>query len=182
MSEGPAVHAPKTETFDLDARTNTDPKGFVRPVDEYRVTSDGLYLARPADHPRFSYVESWLLPRLGLRITDFHFTPGNEAAQEFYVDIVEVGVPEGGGDLSGAAGAWTTRDLYLDVICAAGSFTEVLDADEFAQAIAAGLLDERTAENALTSAFAASTGIAAHGHDLRGWLASLGIRLDWRRR
>ena len=41
------MHPPKHETFDLHARTNTDPKGIVRAVDDYIVHPWGLYLARP---------------------------------------------------------------------------------------------------------------------------------------
>ena len=40
------MHPPKHETFDLAGRTNTDPKGFVRAVDEYRLCPWGLYMAR----------------------------------------------------------------------------------------------------------------------------------------
>ena len=63
-----AVHPPKQETFDLVGYTNTDPKGIVRAVDEYLVTPWGLYMARPTPgRTQFHYLESWLLPSLGLR-------------------------------------------------------------------------------------------------------------------
>ncbi|MGH3838428.1 MAG: DUF402 domain-containing protein, partial [Pseudonocardiaceae bacterium] len=66
----PHIHPPKVELFDLDAMTNTDPKGVVRTVREYRVEPFGLYLARDViDHPSICALESWLLPELGLRIT-----------------------------------------------------------------------------------------------------------------
>ena len=70
------MHPPKRETFDLVARSNTDPKGIVRAVDEYAVHPWGLYLARPTPgRAQFHYLESWLLPSLGLRATIFHFNP-----------------------------------------------------------------------------------------------------------
>src|SRR5680860_434709 len=69
----PAVHPPKVELFDISERTNTDPKGFVRPVDVYLRRPWGLYMARPADHRQFHYLESWLLPSVGLRASIFHF-------------------------------------------------------------------------------------------------------------
>lgn len=169
------VHPPKTETFDVTAGTNTDPKGILRPVDVFRETEHGLYMAREADHPRFDYIESWLLPTLDLRITDFHFTPGHEKEQEFYVDVMTIDRPTAGA-------AWTTLDLYLDIICQSGAFTEVLDGDELALAIAQGLLDADLAGRAMETAFGAATGIAAHGHDLSAWLRSNGISLEWLRR
>ena len=61
--ERPHIHRPKVETFDIAARTNVDPKGFVRPVEHYREEPWGLYMARHADHPRFHYLESWIIPR-----------------------------------------------------------------------------------------------------------------------
>src|SRR5690606_10153043 len=62
------IHPPKHETFDLSARTNTDPKGIVRAVDEYRLMPWGLYMARPTPgRAQFHYLETWLLPSLGLR-------------------------------------------------------------------------------------------------------------------
>src|SRR2546423_440342 len=73
------MHPPKHETFDLRARTNTDPKGIVRAVDEYVVRPWGLYLARPTPgRAQFHYLESWLIPSLGLRATVFHYNPGHE--------------------------------------------------------------------------------------------------------
>ncbi|MGB2721702.1 MAG: DUF402 domain-containing protein, partial [Rhodococcus sp. (in: high G+C Gram-positive bacteria)] len=83
------VHAPKHETFDLVAKTNVDPKGFVRVVDEYRVEPWGLYMARPSDHAHFDYLESWLLPALGLRASVFHYLPAHARDQDYYVDIGE---------------------------------------------------------------------------------------------
>lgn len=170
------AHPTKRESFDVRGRTNTDPKGFVRPVDVFRETEDGLYMAREADHPRFSYVESWLLPALDLRITDFHFTPGHEQEQEFYVDVMTIDRP------AGPAEPWRTRDLYLDIVCRTGGFTEVLDADELTLAVAEEYLDAETAGRALDTAFATATGIASHGHSLCEWLGSIGVRLEWLRR
>ena len=84
------MHPPKHETFDLRARTNTDPKGIVRAVDEYAVQPWGLYLARPTPgRAQFHYLESWLLPSLGLRATIFHFNPGHERDQDYYLDVGE---------------------------------------------------------------------------------------------
>ncbi len=82
------IHPPKHETFDLVARTNTDPKGIVRAVDVYTVKPWGLYMARPTPgRAQFHYLESWLLPALGLRATVFHFNPGHERDQDFYLDV-----------------------------------------------------------------------------------------------
>lgn len=166
------MHPPKRETFDLLARTNTDPKGIVRDVEEYRLEPWGLYMARPAPgRPQFHYLESWLLPDLGLRASVFHFNSGYERDQDFYLDI---------GRITAGPDQWESEDHYVDLVVRTGVGTEVTDVDELLTAHDAGLLDGPTAESALRTAFSAVAGLAAHGHDLNAWLASTGVRLTWR--
>ena len=166
-----ALHPPKTETFDVAARSNVDPKGFRRPVDLYRETPAGLYMARPmVDHPTIRYVRSWLLPALGLRVTDFTWHPGHERRQDFYLDV---------GDVHPGARCWTTEDHYLDLVVHTGADTEVIDVDEYVEAVAAGLLPQPAAERAFATAVGTHGGLAAHGHDLDAWLATRGVHLDW---
>ncbi|MDG3012103.1 DUF402 domain-containing protein [Rhodococcus sp. D2-41] len=167
----PAVHPPKHETFDLVAMTNTDPKGFVRPVERYDRRPWGLYMARTADHPRFDYLESWLLPELGLRATIFHFTAGHEQDQDHYLDV---------GEFTDGGAVWTSVDHYLDLVVRTGRDTRLLDVDELLDARVAGLLDGPVAEAAVHRAAAAIDGLAAHGHDLGRWLDSLGMPISWR--
>lgn len=168
------IHAPKREVFDVPGRTNTDPKGFVRPVDVFRQTEAGLYMARPADHTKFHYIESWLLPRLNIRVTDYHFTPGKELDQDFYIDIMTF-------SRSADANVWRTLDLYLDVTCKSGDYTQVHDADEIALAAAAGVVTPNDAELALQTTFNTCIALATHQHDLNAWLQSEGYDLGWSR-
>ncbi|MBO0855643.1 MAG: DUF402 domain-containing protein, partial [Nocardia sp.] len=114
MTQGHTVdlHRPKVEYFDLAASTNTDPKGFVRPVETYRLESSGLYMARTADHREFHYLESWLLPEVSLRASIFHFNPGYERDQDLYLDIGDFGPDR--------PDVWKSQDHYLDVILRAG--------------------------------------------------------------
>ncbi|HEY2205678.1 MAG TPA: DUF402 domain-containing protein [Pseudonocardia sp.] len=171
------MHPPKVETFDVYAGTNTDPKGFVRPVDEYRTESFGLYLARPfEEHPRIAGIESWLLPSLGIRVTDWSWRDGHERDQDFYVDIVDI--TRGGPDGS----VWRTEDHYLDIVVRAGHWSTVIDLDEYTEAVAEGLLAPAAAERALATSYRVLAGLAGNGHDLMGWLADLDVPLRWRRR
>jgi predicted RNA-binding protein associated with RNAse of E/G family len=168
------VHPPKTEIFDLADMTNTDPKGFVRRVDEYRIEPFGLFMARPVvGHRRLSYIESWLLPRQGLRVTRQSFHPGAERDYDFYVDVANISVE---GD------RWRTVDHYLDLLVRTGDWVELLDVDELIAAVTEGLLSAGEAEHALQNAYRAVAGIAAHDHDLNRWLAEQGVRLAWRRK
>jgi uncharacterized protein len=165
------VHPPKKEAFDLSDLTNTDPKGFVRPVEHFRVEPWGLYMARHSDHPHFHYLESWLLPELGLRASIFHYHPYHARDQDRYVDI---------GEFTAGERVWRSVDHYLDLVVRTGRDTELLDVDELLAAHASGHLDAATAEQAVMSASRAVDGIATHGHDLDAWLASVGMPVDWR--
>lgn len=168
----PGAHPPKHEFFDVTAMTNTDPKGIVRAVDTYEQQPWGLYMARPTPgRAQFHYLESWLLPSLDVRVSVFHFNPGHERDQDFYVDV---------GCYSRTDGGWTGEDHYLDLVLRTGTDVTVTDVDEFTSAVAQGLLSPDAADRALRAAFAAVDGLARHGYDLGRWLASNGMVLTWR--
>jgi hypothetical protein len=113
------------------------------------------------------------LPELGLRISDWHFTKGNERDQDFYLDIARV---EPGPEV------WRVTDLYLDVVLRTGRDFEVLDTDELLGAMAAGLLDRYSAQEALETNYRTIEALARYGNDLAHWLDDLGIKLSWLRK
>ena len=166
------IHPPKRETFDVGAQTNTDPKGVVRAVDSYVEQPWGLYMARATPGRRqFHYMESWLLPSLGLRATIFHFSPGYERDQDYYLDV---------GRFTRTGSVWHSEDHYLDLVVRSGREVSLTDVDELTTAIAEGRLDTETADQAIRYAFAAVAGLAGHGYDLDRWLAGHGMVLSWR--
>ena len=153
------LHPVKQEIFNTAESINTDPKGFLREVDTFKVTDFGLYMARGANHPKFGYLESWLLPELGLRANIFHFRKGVDERQDYYIDVAEIRVEDN---------IWTTRDLYVDLISVCGEPVTVMDIDELAAATSAGLITADAVE-----------GITRHGDDPMQWLRSKGIELTW---
>lgn len=166
------MHPPKVQTYDVRSGVNTDNKGLVREVTAYHHAPFGLHMSRAiVGRESASWIESWLLPDLGIVVSDWTWKPGHERHQDFYLDIAVV---EPGSDL------WRTTDLYLDVIVKTGEWTEVLDVDEFVEAVATGLVDPPTAEWALHRLTEVTAALAAHGHDLDAWLATRGITLTWR--
>ena len=172
MSDPAHVHPPKRESFDVSAGTNTDNKGIVRAVDDYVVQPWGLYMARPTPgRAQFHYLESWLLPSVGIRANVFHFNPGYERAQDYYLDIADVTAGES---------IWHTEDHYLDLVVYTGAHTELLDADELLEAHRTGLVSTVVAASAIGRAMAAVEGLARHDHDLNAWLAAHGVELSWR--
>jgi predicted RNA-binding protein associated with RNAse of E/G family len=168
------VHPPKISTFDVPGMVNIDTKGCVRPVDVYTETAFGLYMSRPiVDRPTAHWIETWLLPELGIAVSDWWWNPGHERDQDFYLDIATI-TREGE--------RYVLVDHYLDIVVRRHREAQVIDVDEFSEAVADGLVDPRTADTALQAAFRAVAGLAAHGHDLDAWLAGLGMTLTWRER
>jgi uncharacterized protein len=165
------VHPPKIETFDVAAMTNTDPKGIIRAVDEYRLEDFGLYMARPVvGHEDIAYFRTWLIPRLGLRVSKWGWHPGAVRDCDFYIDVVDLETGP----------VWRATDLYLDILVRTGQDQRLLDTDETLAALAAGLIDSAAAERAFLVAFRAVDGIAAAHHDVDAWLAAQGISVSWR--
>jgi len=164
------LHPVKEETFNTTDRINIDPKGHLREVDTYQVTDFGLYMARGANHPKFGYLESWLLPKLGLRANIFHFRDGVDERQDFYFDVADIHVQDG---------VWSTRDLYVDLVSVTGEPIDVQDIDELAAATSAGLITAEDAERAIDTTLTAVEGITRHQDDPMKWLRTLGIELTW---
>ena len=167
------MHPPKRETFDLRARTNTDPKGSVRAVDEYIVRPWGLYLARPTPgRAQFHYLESWLLPSLGLRATVFHFNPGHERDQDLYLDV----------------GEYTARRTRVDLRRTTTSTSSSVPTPGWIWLMSTSywmrcdtvLLTPEAGELAVRRSVAAVDGLARNGYDLNAWLADEGMQLTWR--
>lgn len=176
-STASTLHAPKIETFDVRANINIDPKGFARTVDEYKVISHNcLYLRRGMDHPKFGYLESFLLPDENLRASIYHFRPEVRTEYVRYLDMVSI-------DRS-PDGTWHTKDLYVDILktpAEDGHEAEIVvdDVDELIDAAVAGLVSRKEATDALETAFAARSGIGAHNDDVDAWLRSLGYPIEW---
>ncbi|WP_096444368.1 DUF402 domain-containing protein [Mycobacterium shigaense] len=144
----------------------------MRAVDEYVVRPWGLYLARPTPgRVQFHYLESWLLPPLGLRATVFHYNPGHERDHDYYLDV---------GEYTPGQDIWRSEDHYLDIEVRTGSGAVLADVDELLEAVRHGLLTPKAAEQAVTRAVDAVDGLARNGYDLQRWLQTKGIELHWR--
>ena len=115
--------------------------------------------------------EAWILPGLDLVISRFDPQGRRDRVPPlFYIDMASI---EPGPEV------WTVRDLYLDVIVHADGKPELVDNDEYAEAVLEGHLSADEQRRALLSAERVVNGLFAHGNDLGAWLASLNIHLDW---
>jgi predicted RNA-binding protein associated with RNAse of E/G family len=129
-------------------------------------------LARPTPgRAQFHYLESWLLPALGLRASIFHFNPGHERDQDYYLDV---------GRFTPGPVVWHSEDHYLDLVVRSGRSVELDDVDELLTAVRHGLLSPETGEEAVRSALDAVEGLSRNGYDLDLWLSRNGLDLTWR--
>ncbi|WP_222131268.1 DUF402 domain-containing protein [Pseudonocardia sp. C8] len=164
-----AVHPPKTQVFDPDARAQFDTKGTRREIETLREEEWGLYLSRPiVARPNAWWIESWVIPELGVCLSDWRWRPGHERDQDAYLDIAS---------FTRDGRRIRMTDLYLDLVVHRGRATEVIDVDEYVTAVAQGLLEPALAEYALERSHAVLDGLARHGHDHEAWLAAHGIDL-----
>jgi predicted RNA-binding protein associated with RNAse of E/G family len=144
----------------------------VRAVDVYTVEPWGLYMARPAPgRAQFHYLESWLLPALNLRTTVFHFNPGHERDQDYYLDI---------GQYSPGETVWQAEDHYLDLVVRTGIGADLADVDELLTAVRHRLLSPEAAEQAVQTAVSTMDGLSRNDYDLDRWLSGRGVTLTWR--
>ncbi len=173
-----AAHPVKVERHDTQARIHHTNTGE-RPVDDYREHQHGLYVSRRfVAHPRIAHWQAHLLPGLlegnpaagglGLQLCryDFH----GERAHDFYIDVASI---------SREGHVWTVRDHYLDLLVWDGLCAEIADTDELNAALAAGFVDQQEYAVAVAGAHAVLNGLARHGYDVKLWLASQGLSLDW---
>lgn len=98
-------------------------------IDRVEQIGTCLYFGRPfVDHPSVRYFEAWLLPEHGWQVC--RYTPHAGAHWcDWYVDICRIEMRDG---------AYHVTDLYLDVAVHDGKRYEMLDGDEFGEAIAVG--------------------------------------------
>jgi predicted RNA-binding protein associated with RNAse of E/G family len=106
-----------------------------------------------------------------LRATVFHFNPGHERDQDYYLDV---------GTYTPGPAVWSSEDHYLDLVVRTNVGVELTDVDELLDAVRHGLLTPKVGEQAMRRAVNAVDGLARHGYDLQRWLAAEGMELSWR--
>ncbi len=122
-------------------------------------------------HPKLCYRESHVLPELGLEVSRFsHWREAFWGGFDYYVDIARV---------AERGERWVVRDLYLDVLVYEGKRAEILDTDEYLEAVQEGHLKAEEAAYALDTAHKLLNGLAHHGYSLETYLQAEGVTLTW---
>ena len=122
-------------------------------------------MARPTPgRAQFHYLESWLLPSLGLRATVFHFNPGYELDQDYYLDVGRYTPSR----------RWRSRTTTSTLWCApvsASTWTTSTSSDRRPARSA----HPRSRRAGGANAAAAIDGLSRHDYDLDRWLRSAGM-------
>ncbi len=170
------MHPVSVSVYDLVAEQKIRQKWDGEEVGKllcYEVTSHTLsYLVKLNDHPEVSGVRGQVLPDLGIHVARFDYLEPKppHANFDYYVDIVRV---------TEQGERWVVRDLYLDVLVYERKRVEILDADEYLEAVQEGHLSVEEAAYALDAAHKLLNGLARHGYSLEMYLQAEGVTLTW---
>lgn len=158
------------ETFHATTGILTLASGEHCQVDESREENGCLYLRRRLGTATFPYVESWLIPDLGLRTSCYHHSASEPLPSVYNIAVVEITHDH---DL------WTARDLYVDLVTSPGRPVTVCDFDELSTAATANLVSPAETDKAIERTLGAIDGISRHHDDAMAWLGERGYRLTW---
>lgn len=145
--------------------------GTTRFLDSWRVEPWGLRMEHSTpDDPFYDFEVTWLLPGLGLRLTHQRTRSRHGRGGPSVLTAVRV---------QHDARMWRTIDLLLGLEITGCSPARVIRTEEFAAAVAGGVLRPGDAELALRIVHRTLEEVSRNRHDLNAWLASRGIYEPW---
>lgn len=167
-----AVLTPQlVDVVDTVTRIRMYSSGAVRRLTTCRAESWGLHLefSTPED-PDIESEACWLLPAEGLRLSVQR--PRSRRDRCRYSMLTAVRIEHD-------SRHWRTTDMLLGLRVMSGSVPRFASSEDFAAAVAGGVLRRPDADLALQSVHRALEQLSAHRHDLGSWLAGRGIMQHW---
>ena len=170
------MHSVTVATLDLNGMQRlrvSSTKTSSYPVVDYRVEPYGIYYRITSDKSQandWHTMQAHVLSNLHLQVSTMEWREGEGYDYDYYLDIVRV-VETGK--------RWVVRDLYLDILVYEGRKVQVLDTDEYLEAVAEGHLGRAEAEHALNVTHDTLNALSKHGNSLEAYLKELDIRLEW---
>ncbi|MBM7813752.1 hypothetical protein [Saccharothrix algeriensis] len=110
------------------------------------------------------------MPELGLRLT--HHRPRSRHSRGGPSVLSAVRVERDGR-------SWRTTDLLLGLAVPGGTTARIVRSEEFAAAVAGGVLGPDDADQALSTVHRTLEQVSLHRHDLGSWLTHRGIYDVW---
>jgi uncharacterized protein len=113
-------------------------------LDRVEPCGDALYTGFSyPDHPRFAFIEQWLIPAQGWVVNRFTMHPHAQPwGSDWYIDLDHITI---------AADSWLVHDRLLDLVVHEGRGYELLDADELAESMALGEITAEEVQSLLHS-------------------------------
>lgn len=145
--------------------------GRVHVLEEFAVGEGAVYFAwHGGPTPEFLYQQRWIFPEHGWMVIRWTRTAeSTPLGYDWYIDVDRIETQPG---------RWVVHDRYLDVIVKEGHSYEILDADELADAVAAGTLQADQALDTLRSLDRLCKTLRDHGFSMVRLLESLAPGLD----
>lgn len=140
--------------IDFPTSTYHDRGGEIYQLTSCVRSDGGAYVAGPAapvGHPSVVALQRWLLPQPGWMVgCTLLQDPDAQPLPDWHVDLVAIEV---------TPDQWRVTDHFIDVTVFEGERYEVLDLDEFVDALAAGSLPVETGLDTLRSLHQLCTGL-----------------------
>lgn len=154
----------KRDIIDTVGRLHVTAKGFAYPIDRLERFGPYLCMGREfRDHPTVRYLTAYLFPAQGWQVC--RYTPHKGAHWcDWYVDICSIAETDG---------RLTVTDLYLDVAVHEGRSYDLLDCDEFGEAVTSGQLALPLMRSALESLQRLADALVRHEYRMEPLLESL---------
>ena len=168
------MHTPTISTFELRSKRRTrvsSTKNQTYALEVCETRGNALYF-RTGDlgDEQWHFFEAYVLPELNIQLVKFDWREGQGYDYDTYIDIVRV---------NETGERWVVTDLYLDVLVYERRKLEVIDTDEYLEAVAEGKLESPDAEHALTVTHSLVNSLARHGYSLSAYLEHQGLSLPW---
>ena len=158
------------DVVDLFSAQRHHPSGRSQQLSECHVEPWGLSLSCPTpEHPGHDGEITWLLPELGLRLTQFR--PNRRHAKRESTLVTAVRIQRD-------TRSWTTTDLLLGLEVPEHGTTRIVRHEDFGAAVSSGLIRYSEADYALRTVHRTLEELTRH-RDLNQWLAFRGIFDTW---
>jgi hypothetical protein len=159
------------DVVDTVTGVRTYSSGTVRKLSACHAEPWGLHLEFPTpEDPDWESEACWLLPAEGLRLSARRPRLHDRRTRSSVLTAVRI---------EHDARHWRTTDMLLGLTLVSGSVPRFASSEEYAAAVAGGVLRQVDADLALHAVNRALQQLARHGHDLAAWLAGRGITQHW---
>jgi hypothetical protein len=168
---GPSIALQLVDTVDTFTAERNHSSGLSTRLTFCQVESWGLRMESPTpDDPFVESQATWLIPELGARLTHQRSRSRHARADAGTITAVRV---------QRDTRSWRTTDLLLGLSVPGGASARFIGAEEFAAAVAGGVLRADDADLALQTVHRTLEELSRSFHDIGHWLAYHHIYTPW---